>query len=561
MYDVKNVVEVGKIVKNCPFFTPMTSSLTASPVVLYWQYLQQLYPTLDPQTLSGLSRDLAGLNWEQPESALELNNFAVMTLIEAEQCDDVALRSMNLEIAVEALEQGMELQPGHPLCVAHWAIARYLIGENAAAAHVSFSTLLQWLQPAFHPSEVLPLGLVYLPSDRPRSAHLPLLLQAEDGMAQALVLMAEVLWRSQQVFYNSNGLRFLQLAATLMPHSASLRLKLGLSKLMGSQWEGLVELQQANQLSPGDAFILHALYLSYRALPSQNVADLWLRTAQQYAQQSPDAPEWQWTTLVSDSPFTYLPTPDGILLAVDPSFRSIVTGVLLAEGDWFETEMEFWRAQVRPGMTVIDVGANVGVYTFSAAQQVGATGRVLAIEPFSSCIRCLQETCRLHQFDWVTVCAGAASDRPGTARLSLHGASELNEVIREAAEDSSSGSGSGDAAGSYEEITCFTLDQLIEQESLQRVDWLKMDAEGHEMQVLAGSDRLLADFAPAILYENIAGSSGSNTPVAEFLQARGYSLFRYQPYLQTLIPVQTVEQLQGNLNIIALPPRHPLMPH
>ncbi|MBW4659655.1 MAG: FkbM family methyltransferase [Drouetiella hepatica Uher 2000/2452] len=529
----------------------MTSSVV-SPVVSYWQYLQRLCPALDLQTLSGLSDDLEGMAWEQPESALDLNNFAVMALIEADQCNDMMLRSMNLEIALEALEQGIEQQPSHPLCAAHLAIARHLTGENAAAAQISFANLLQGLQPVFQPSEAFPLGLVYLPGDRPTD-HLPLILQAKDGMTQALLLLTEALWRSQQVFYSASGLRFLQLAVTLIPQSASLRLKLGLAKLMNQLWEGLVDLQQAHQIAPADPAILQALYLTYREL-NQDVADSWLRTAQGTAQQAPDASEWQWTTLGTGSPFTYVPTPDGILLAVDPSFHSIVTSVLLAEGDWFETEMEFWRAQIQPGMTVIDVGANVGVYTFSAAQQVGTSGRVLTIEPFSSCVRCLRETCRLHQLHWVTVCAGAASDRSGTARLSLHSSSELNEVVRDA--DSSS---FGGASGSFEDIDCFTLDDLIEQENLQQVDWLKIDAEGHEMQVLAGSDRLLTHFAPAILYENIAGASGSNTPVAELLQAKGYSLFRYQPYLQTLIPIQTTEQLQGNLNIIALPDGHPLI--
>jgi FkbM family methyltransferase len=222
--------------------------------------------------------------------------------------------------------------------------------------------------------------------------------------------------------------------------------------------------------------------------------------------------------------------------------RSIVTSVLLAEGDWFEAEMEFWRNQLQPGMTVIDVGANVGVYTFSAAQKVGSTGKVVAIEPFSGCVRCLRETQRLNRFDWVTICAGAASDHHGTSYLSLQAASELNEVVAEAG-----------AEGEFEQITCFPLDSLIKTAAINRVDWLKIDAEGHEMQVLAGSERILTEFAPGIIYENIAGDKGSNTQVAEYLQAKGYRLFRYQPYLQNLIPIELIEQLQGNLNIIALP--------
>jgi FkbM family methyltransferase len=194
------------------------------------------------------------------------------------------------------------------------------------------------------------------------------------------------------------------------------------------------------------------------------------------------------------------------------------------------------------------VGANVGVYTFSAARQVGSTGRVLAIEPFSGCVQCLQETRRINEMDWVTICAGAASDRPGTARLSLHAASELNEIVMDEAAP----------AHDCEEVACFTLDSLIEQENLTQVDWLKIDAEGHEVKVLEGSTTLLNQFSPGILYENIAAGSGSNLPVAEWLVARGYQLFRYQPYLQNLIPVGDLSELQSSLNVIALPPNHSL---
>ncbi|MCY7393076.1 MAG: FkbM family methyltransferase, partial [Leptolyngbyaceae cyanobacterium CAN_BIN12] len=211
-------------------------------------------------------------------------------------------------------------------------------------------------------------------------------------------------------------------------------------------------------------------------------------------------------------------------------------------------EMEFWRQQIQPGMTVLDVGANVGVYTFSAAQQVGSTGRVLAVEPFSGCVQCLQESRRINQMDWITICAGAASDRTGTARLSLHTASELNEIVMDAAADRDS-----------EEVACFTLDSLIEQHNISQVDWLKIDAEGHEIPVLEGSIRLIEQFAPGILYENIAGSKGSNLPVAEWLLAKDYRLFRFQPYLQNLIPVDSLDEMQGSLNIIALPANHFLL--
>jgi FkbM family methyltransferase len=237
---------------------------------------------------------------------------------------------------------------------------------------------------------------------------------------------------------------------------------------------------------------------------------------------------------------------EDVVVAVEPNFKSIVTSVLIAQGDWFEREIEFWRNNIQEGMTIIDVGANAGVYAFSAAKRVGATGKVLAIEPFSECVNYLNETCRVNQFDWVNVCAGAASDRNGKVKLSVGSASELNEVV---ADDSV-------VSGSFEEVDCFTLDSLLAKYDLQRADLLKIDAEGHELQVLKGSDRLLTEFAPIILYENIAGSQGSNVPVANYLQSIGYKLFRYQPYFKNLIPVDISADFANSLNIIALPQKY-----
>jgi predicted CoA-binding protein len=70
---------------------------------------------------------------------------------------------------------------------------------------------------------------------------------------------------------------------------------------------------------------------------------------------------------------------------------------------------------------------------------------------------------------------------------------------------------------------------------------------------LKGSGKLLSKYAPVIIYENIAGSKGSNYEVAEYLTQHGYQLYRYQPYLQNLSPVNSLEEIQGNLNLIAFP--------
>lgn len=511
-------------------------------ITTYWAYLQASGRPSEINNDRQISQLLEQTRWDEPQTAIDYNNAAVVALIEAENSEDPTVRELYLDMAIAALEQGSD----YPLCIAHWVLIKSLLGEREEALQAGFSSFLSLLQSVYASANRIPAGLIYLPKvwqGWGEPGQLAEILHTQSGDRQALRLLGEILRQSQLVFYNSTGLRFLHLAATLFPQSAAIQQQLGISSLLNGQWEGLLYLHRANQQQPGCSPILQSLYLAYKDLQQPQESLFWLKTAQAIASQHPQSLVWQWTNLDAASPFTYAMIETDQLLAVEPSFQSIVTSVLLAQEDWFEQEMEFWREQIQPGMTVIDVGANVGVYTVSAAQRVGTTGRVVAVEPFSTCVRCLQETCRVNGLDWVTVCRGAASDRNGTVRLALQGASELNQVITTDEEL---------VAGTYEEVPCFSLDTLIQQEHLDRVDFLKIDAEGHELQVLQGSDRLLQHYSPTILYENIAGSQGSNIPVAEFLTAQGYQLYRYQPFMKRLIPLDSLADLQGTLNIIAL---------
>jgi len=515
----------------------------------YQKYLDTCL-NLNLDTLSAIARKLLeGTSWENPTSAVELNNFGVMALIEAEQCQDSSMRGLFLEMAIEALSSGVELY-GDPLCAAHLALLLTMTGEIEQAMQTAFPTLINTLQPAYVSEQPLAPGVIYLPPATDftdsRSEKLTEILHLPDGYAQALLVLSEVICRVQLVFYSDTGLQTLHLAAQLFSDSTSINLKLGIASIINKQWEGLLYLHRARKIAPNCASILHALHLAYRDLGQIEIANSWLVSNRERESKKPNYLNWKWTELQVNSLVTYVPFESQLILAVEPSLRSLVTSVLIAEGDWFEKEMEFWRNSIKPGMTVIDVGANVGVYTFSAAIKVGVEGCVLAVEPFSGCVRCLEETCRINQLTWVKVCAGAASNQSGKARLALHTASELNEII-------DTETATVNSSGTFEEVNCFALDSLIEQENISQVDFLKIDAEGHEIKVLEGSKKIIKDFAPIILYENIAGSKGSNLAVANFMVQNGYQLFRYQPYVQQLIPLNSFEDLPGKLNIIALP--------
>ncbi len=516
------------------------------PSECYLEYLFSYCPDIDANILSLLESIFDSTNWNNPETSTDWNNLAVIDLIEAEKSENLELKANFIQSAKENLERGFSIDQS-PHCAAHYVLIQSMLGEDSKAVSLALNTAIKLFQPIYTSSENIATGLIYLPLSARRSPEFDSILNASNGYTQALMFLAEVLWRSQFIFYNSSGIRFLRLANQLAPNSPTISLMLGIAELMSGQAEGIIHLHHAIRLHPFHAPILQALYLGYHGIGDLNTARYWLETANNIClNQNSDTAEWQWTKLALESKTTYVNFEQDLVLSIEPSFHSIVTTVLVAQGDWFEREMEFWRNIIKSGMTVIDVGANAGVYTFSAAKRVSSTGLVLAIEPFSQCVAHLNETCLINQLDWVKVCAGAASDRNGKARLSLSSASELNELISE--ED-----GKTRDESSVEEVECFTLDSLIEKYGVSRVDFLKIDAEGHELQVLKGSDRLLTEFMPIILYENIAGHQGSNLPVADYLRSIGYRLFRYQPYLQNLIPVDVNADFQDSLNVIALP--------
>ncbi|NES99435.1 MAG: FkbM family methyltransferase [Sphaerospermopsis sp. SIO1G1] len=513
----------------------------------YINYLQNLLETVSSETLDKIYYIIDQTSWDEPNNTSDWNNIAVVAMTEAEQSEDLTMRSMYLEIAFDALNNGLEIDR-NPILAAHLALINSWVGEKNQALEIAYNAFINAVHYAYNTSEKNQSYLMFLSIKHQKIVinDQKILEQvlSENIFQQVLVLLSQIICTSQIAFYNTANQRFLYLANQTLPNLTNLNLKLGISNLIAGQIEGILYLQQARKLQPDSSSILQSLYLAYRDLKQIPIADYWLKQASEFYQNNSSDLQWQWTQLPLDSSFTYLPFENDITIAVEPSLKSIVTSVLLAEQDWFEKEMEFWRSYIKPGMTVIDVGANIGVYTFSAALKVGNTGRVLAVEPFSGCVRCLQETCRINNLSWVKVCAGAASDKNSTIKLLLHTANELNEVITDNTIEI--------PVGSFEEVPCFTLDSLIEKENIQQVDFLKMDAEGHEMAVLSGGKKLINQFKPVILYENIAGSQGSNIGVAQYLENIGYQLFYYQPFIQQLIPVNSPENYQ-QLNFIAVP--------
>jgi FkbM family methyltransferase len=156
-------------------------------------------------------------------------------------------------------------------------------------------------------------------------------------------------------------------------------------------------------------------------------------------------------------------------------------------------ETEIVRREIGPGMTVVDLGANIGYYTLLAASIVGPAGKVYAIEPFPANFELLHRNIRANGYEAIVEASrSAVSDRVGTARLYLGGAANLHTLVRD-------GSTRGEEPP-FIDVETTTLDAFLVDK--RPIDFLRMDIEGGECQVFDGmTETLRRPSRPTIFFE------------------------------------------------------------
>lgn len=149
-------------------------------------------------------------------------------------------------------------------------------------------------------------------------------------------------------------------------------------------------------------------------------------------------------------------------------------------GSYERIEAEWVRRYLRPGMTVVDVGANVGFYTALAARCVGLTGRVFAIEPSALAFGWLRRTTDANPMPQVTLCNLGLADEAGEQLLygtpgftGNHTPTMVPHGI------------------AFEKVAVTTLDRFMTEQKIDTVDLLKLDIQGFEPKVLRGAQAAL----------------------------------------------------------------------
>lgn len=178
------------------------------------------------------------------------------------------------------------------------------------------------------------------------------------------------------------------------------------------------------------------------------------------------------------------------------------------------------RQILKPGMVVLDVGANKGDFALHAAKLVQPSGKVIAFEPVQ------------YSFDYL--CENIAHSPTLAAAITPHKLavfSQPGEVTINTFPEGLSGWNTignpylnpnmqTDFAVSAELVTAVTLDQFCDQHEINTIDLLKIDVEGFEPEVLSGASTLLAQGRiGAVIFEiSIAPLHGANRTAQEVLE-------------------------------------------
>jgi FkbM family methyltransferase len=172
----------------------------------------------------------------------------------------------------------------------------------------------------------------------------------------------------------------------------------------------------------------------------------------------------------------------------------------------------FLRQVLRPGGFVIDIGANIGMITVQAAQLVGNSGHVIAVEPQPRIASYCRKNVRLNRLENVTTIESAVGETSGTVSFNCDPCDDVSRVM----------------SNGGVTVPLTTLDAIANIHESKKINLLKIDVEGFELSVLKGGANTLArtDWVSVeVDADNYAHYGHTTTEVIELLQQHGFDTY------------------------------------
>jgi FkbM family methyltransferase len=204
------------------------------------------------------------------------------------------------------------------------------------------------------------------------------------------------------------------------------------------------------------------------------------------------------------------------------------------------TLLELRRNYFGDGVVAIDCGANVGVHTIEWAKRMTGWGQVLAIEAQERIYYALAGNIAINNCFNAVALNLAISNKPGVLMVPqpnyLVPASYGSLELRQSAKTEYIGQPVDYSEGKLASLQAISIDAL----NLPRIDFIKLDIEGMEMEALDGAEESVARHRPVILVEAIKSDAAK---ISAWLTSRGYAIAR------------------AGINMLAVHKSDPILPH
>ncbi len=178
-----------------------------------------------------------------------------------------------------------------------------------------------------------------------------------------------------------------------------------------------------------------------------------------------------------------------------------------------EFELELYEKILQPGMTVLDIGANIGIYSIIASEKIGDTGAVYAFEPVPENLRLLKHNLELNNTSNVHIVNCAIGDKQGEVEISLVKDDLATHYIGARPSNSIS-------------VKVDTVDSFVSTHRL-KVGFVKMDIEGYEGHALDGAKRTFSNTDIMLLTEFSADYIRRAGKSPEYVAREMLNIFKY----------------------------------
>ena len=189
----------------------------------------------------------------------------------------------------------------------------------------------------------------------------------------------------------------------------------------------------------------------------------------------------------------------------------LISKSLIEYGEWAQIEIDILCKFIKQGDTVIDAGAYIGTHTIAFSNIVGNSGKVISFEPNPTAFKILENNCALNSCNNIMLYSYALGNIEKQVTLLVNkndnlGGSYLSDLLNK-------------ESNKQIIVDQRKLDSFLN----EPIHFIKADVEGMELELLNGSENLIAEYKPVVFLEVI--SLQNSAPILEWAKKFGYIVY------------------------------------